>query len=68
MHKYVCVSGGKKCLFFGKFGVLSFLITSAFLVLRNGELDNWTKIFEDLTLGMNSLRNRRRNKLRNNKI
>ena len=25
MHTYVCVSGGKKCLFFGKFGVLCFL-------------------------------------------
>ena len=24
---YVCVSGGKKCLFFGKFGVLCFLVT-----------------------------------------
>ena len=26
-HKYVCVSGGKNCSFFGKFGVLSFLET-----------------------------------------
>ena len=26
-HMYVCVSGGKKCLFFGKFGVLCFLET-----------------------------------------
>ena len=26
-HTYVCVSGGKKCLFFGKFGVLCFLET-----------------------------------------
>ena len=26
-HTYVCVSGGKKYLFFGKFGVLCFLIT-----------------------------------------
>ena len=25
---YVWVSGGKKCLFFGKFGVLYFLVTS----------------------------------------
>ena len=31
MHTYVCVSGGKKCLFFGNFGVLCFLET---LVLR----------------------------------
>ena len=27
-HTYVCLSGGKKCLFFGKFGVLCFLVTS----------------------------------------
>ena len=27
-HTYVCVSGGTKCLFFGKFGVLCFLETS----------------------------------------
>ena len=26
-HRYVCVSGGKKCLFFGKLGVLCFLET-----------------------------------------
>ena len=26
-HTYVCVSGGKKCSFFGKFGVLCFLET-----------------------------------------
>ena len=26
-HTYVCVSGGKKCLFFGNFGVLCFLET-----------------------------------------
>ena len=26
-HTYVCISGGKKCLFFGKFGVLCFLET-----------------------------------------
>ena len=25
---YVCVSGGKKCSFFGKFSVLYFLVTS----------------------------------------
>ena len=31
MHTYVCVSWGKKCSFFGKFGVLCFLET---LVLR----------------------------------
>ena len=34
-HTYVCVSGGKKCLFFGKFGVLCFLETS---VLRFAHL------------------------------
>ena len=28
MHTYVCVSGGKQCLFFEKFGVLCFLVTS----------------------------------------
>ena len=27
-HMYVCISGGKKCLFFGKLGVLCFLETS----------------------------------------
>ena len=26
-HAYVCVSGGKKCSFFGKFGALCFLET-----------------------------------------
>ena len=26
-HMYVCVSGGKKCLFFGNFGVFCFLET-----------------------------------------
>ena len=26
-HTYVCVTGAKKCLFFGKFGVLCFLKT-----------------------------------------
>ena len=26
-YTYVCVSGGKKCLFFGNFGVLCFLET-----------------------------------------
>ena len=26
-HTYVCISGGKKCSFFGKFGVLCFLET-----------------------------------------
>ena len=26
---YVCVSGGKKCIFFGKFGVLCFVETPA---------------------------------------
>ena len=24
-HRYVCVAGGRKCLFFGKFGMLCFL-------------------------------------------
>ena len=35
MHTYVCISGGKKCPFFRKFGVLCFLVTS---VLRFGLL------------------------------
>ena len=26
LHTYVCESGGKKCLFFGKFGLLCFLV------------------------------------------
>ena len=30
-HTYVCVSGGKKCLFFGNFGVLCFLKTPVFI-------------------------------------
>ena len=32
MYKYVWVSGGKQCLFFGKFNVLYFLVTSVFLL------------------------------------
>ena len=28
-YTYVCVSGGKKCSFFGKYGVFCFLVTSA---------------------------------------
>ena len=27
MHTHLCVSGGKKCLFFGNFGLLCFLAT-----------------------------------------
>ena len=30
IHTYVCASGGKKSLFFGKFGVLCVLVTSRF--------------------------------------
>ena len=29
-HTYVCVLGGKKCLLFGKFGVVYFLATTVF--------------------------------------
>ena len=29
MHTCVCISRGKKCLFFGKFGMLCFLVTPA---------------------------------------
>ena len=29
-HTEVCVSGGKKCLLFGKFGVVYFLVTTVF--------------------------------------
>ena len=36
-HTYVCVSGGKKYSFFGKFGVLCFLVSS---VLRIALLPN----------------------------
>ena len=36
MHTYVCVSGGKKCLFFRKIGVLCFFVTPVlrFALLR----------------------------------
>ena len=30
MHMYVCISGGKKCLFFRKFGMLCVLETPVF--------------------------------------
>ena len=29
-HKHVCASGGKKCLFFGKFGLLCFFCNTLF--------------------------------------
>ena len=41
---YVCVSGGKKCLFFGKFGVLCFLETP---VLRFALLSHYQRIIID---------------------
>ena len=37
-HTYVCESGGKKCSFFGKFGVLCFLVT---FVLRFALLSSY---------------------------
>ena len=40
-HTYVCVSGGKKCLFFGNFGVLCFLETP---VLRFALLPYYRRI------------------------
>ena len=40
-HTYVCVSGGKKCSFFGKFGVLCFLETP---VLRFALLPDYRRI------------------------
>ena len=47
-YTYVCVSGGKKCSFFGKFGVLCFLITS---VLRFAILQYYRRIllFKNMT-------------------
>ena len=40
-HTHACVSGGKKCSFFGKFGVLCFFITSdlrfADIAVREGK-------------------------------
>ena len=41
---YVCVSGGKKCLFFGNFGVLCFLKTP---VLRFTPLPYYQKFHEN---------------------
>ena len=41
---YVCVSGGKKCSFFGKFGVLCFLETP---VLRFALLPYYRRIVEE---------------------
>ena len=41
-HTYVCKSGGKKCSFFGKFGVLFYLETP---VLRFALLPNYQQIF-----------------------
>ena len=46
-HTYVCVSGGKKCSFFGKFGVLCFLetpILSSFEIFT--ETQNKNTIFK----------------------
>ena len=40
-HTYVCVSGGKKCLFFGNFGTLCFLETP---VLRFALLPYYRRI------------------------
>ena len=40
---YVCVSGGKKCLFFGKFGMLCFVETP---VLRFTLLSYYCRIKE----------------------
>ena len=45
-HKYVCVSGGEKYSFFGKFGVLCFLITSLLrfaFCLITGEMKDYIK-------------------------
>ena len=51
-HTYVCVSGGKKCLYFGNFGVLCFLETP---VLRFTLLPYYQRLFEakNLNLGAN---------------
>ena len=44
-ESHMCVSGGKKCLFFGKFGVLCFLETP---VLRFALLPYYRLIFWQL--------------------
>ena len=44
MNTYVCVSGGKKCSFFWKFGVLSFLETP---VLRFALLPYYRRIYSN---------------------
>ena len=45
LYMYVCVSGGKKCSFFGKFGVLCFLET---VVLRFAVLPYYGPYFSFL--------------------
>ena len=45
--RYVCVSGGKKCSFFGKFSVFCFLKTS---VLRFALLPYYRRVAKMLTL------------------
>ena len=44
-HTYVCVSGGKKCSFFGKFGVLRFLDTP---VLRFALLPYYRRVIHSI--------------------
>ena len=48
-HTYVCVSGGKKCSFFGKFGALCFLETP---VLRFALLLHYRRISQTCYLGI----------------
>ena len=65
---YVCVSGGKKCSFFGKFGVLCFLET---LVLRFALLryyrktaDLKAKIVKRSLIGFNKIENKKNKQTR----
>ena len=53
-HTHVCVSGGKKCLFFGKFGVLCFLETT---VLRFVLLPYYRRLKNPVFLDTQSLQN-----------
>ena len=51
-HTHVCVSGGKKCLFYGNFGVLCFLETP---VLRFALLPYYRRFTKEILNGNFSL-------------
>ena len=59
MHTYMSDSGGKKCLFFGKFGVLCFLATS---VLKFTFLPCYqrTRLYKILALFLNTNKMKRK--------